>query len=450
LFQKRLLALLVGTTAFIAGCGGTTTPPATSGPSPVPTSDRPNGSGLQAQYVGTLTQNVTNNLIGATPVPMITTSTATVSVTVATTGTTSVFTSTESDAGPLTTLTTTTNATVAYNAEANGTTQLQASKVVATDSNGVTYETDYGPGNGLLDVIPETNGTFANNAQESFKESDPGISSAVAPLGVNCPSAGTPATVSTDREVNTDGSYTECDGELNSTDTFVDDVAFETGPLTSPVGPAFSGTLTLNALLDGRLYTFSAPAAGSIGYTYYNGVSHTTTPSTVPDWIPTTLAQPSVETDTIATGQALDPTCATTFGTVANKITQTITTADAIFGTLETKTTATYDIAGPGTVCTVVSDTLETFYDFSDQQGTAPRLYPSNSATVPAESITIAETLSLKSTTAPTSTTRAAASVGGGLLLPRSIALAHVEHLVRQKAQLQRFAALRSRGGSSK
>jgi hypothetical protein len=451
LFQKRLLGLLVGT-AIIAGCGGggVSAPAPIGQPSPAPSSDRPNESGLQAQYVGTLTENDTNNLIGATPVPMITTSTATMSVTVATSGTTSTFTSTESDAGPTSTVTTTTTATVAYNAEANGTTQLQASKVVATDSNGNTYETDFGPGNGLLDVIPEANGTFANNAQESYKESNPGTSSAAAPLGVNCPSAGSPTTVSTDREVNTDGSYTQCNGALTPVDTWVDNIALETGPLTTPVGPAFGGTLTLNSLAGGRLFTFSPPAAGSIGYTYYNGVSHTTAPSTVPDWIPSTLTQPSVETDTIATGQPLDPTCATTFGTVANKVAQTITIADAILGTLETKTTATYDINGPGTVCTVVSDTLENFYDFSDQEGGVPRLYPSDSATIPAETITISETLSLSSTTPPAGKARATASVGGSLLLPRSIAMAHVAHLVRQKALQLRTAALRSRGGTAK
>jgi hypothetical protein len=451
LFQKRLLGLLVGT-AIIAGCGGggVSAPAPIGQPSPAPSSDRPNESGLQAQYVGTLTENDTNNLIGASPVSMITTSAATMSVTVATSGTSSVFTSTESDAGALSTLTTTTTATIAYNAQANGTTQLQASKVVATDSNGNTYETDYGPGNGLLDVIPEANGTFANTAQESYKESDVGISSAVAAAGVNCPSAGTPVTVSTDREVNVDGSYTQCNGALSSADTWVDDVAIEAGPLSTPVAPAFSGSLVLNALAGGRTFTFSAPAAASIGYTYYNGASHTTTPSTVPDWIPATLTQPSVETDAIATGQALDPSCATTFGTVANKVTQTIKTADAILGTLETKTTATYDIFGPGTVCTVVSDTLETFYDFSDQEGGAPRLYPSDSATVPAETITISETLSLSSTTPPAGKARAAASLGGSLVLPRSIALAHVEHLVRQKALQLRTAALRSRGGISK
>ena len=117
----------------------------------------------------------------------------------------------------------------------------------------------------------------------------------------------------------------------------------------------------------------------------------------MPDWIPASLSAPSVETDTIAPASALDPACkpAARFGTSATKVTQTVTTADAVAGTLETRTTTSYDVLGAGTICATVADTLQTFYDFSEQEGPLPRLVPANSATTPAETITVSETLAL-------------------------------------------------------
>jgi hypothetical protein len=38
-----------------------------------------------------------------------------------------------------------------------------------------------------------------------------------------------------------------------------------------------------------------------------------------------------------------------------------------VYGNLETQATTTYDVAGIVTVCSVFSDTTETFYDYTRQ-----------------------------------------------------------------------------------
>ena len=73
---------------------------------------------------------------------------------------------------------------------------VRALKTVASDSNGVIAEVDYGATNGLLTVLPETAGSFKNDAKATYKEPDPGQNAA----------GGTEA-VTTERDINADGSY---------------------------------------------------------------------------------------------------------------------------------------------------------------------------------------------------------------------------------------------------
>jgi hypothetical protein len=428
---------------LLAGCGngGTYSPPPV--PTPTPGSDRPNVSGAVATLNGTLTDTVTNNLIAspapsntAAPVPVTTTTTYTVADTVTTSasGGNTVFTSNETDTGTLSTMSNTTAATVAYTASGSAT-DVRTLSTVETDSNGVKYQTTYGANNGLVDVIPETAGTYSwNNAQESYLEYDPGVPSIV---------NGAQSNVSIDREVNADGSYTQTNGALLSpNNTVVDDIAVENSD--------FSGTLTLNAVSGGRLYTFSPPSGGTITYTYYNGATKGTSSTTVPDWFPG-ATKPSVETDSITAGQAFDASCSvpSSYGVTGNKVQQQITTVDSILGTLETKTLTSYDIPGAGTVCGVTSDSIAVFYDYSAQEGPAPRLFPSGSATVPVEQITVTESLSLQKLTLPSASAHTTALEKAGFVLPRSLVLSHVQHLAHQEA-VKRLAALHISGGSAK
>lgn len=434
LFHQRSLGLFLGA-ALLSGCGGGSSP--IQGP---PLIARPNAVGTQAQFSGTLSETDVNNLIAASPVS--TTSSASVTETVATgadSAGNSTFTSTETAASALRTVTTTTVATVAYQPQANGSLAVRALKTVATDSNGVTYETDYGSNNGLLTLLPETAGSFSNDAKATYKETDP---------GQNLGTGGT-QNVTTERDVNADGSY------VQTTGTF--DFALQPATNTARLAPDFSGTLELANLPGGRLFTFQKPAGGTITYVYHNGAANngagSDTSATVPNWIPAGQTVPSVETDTIAPGATIDPACkpAAKYGTSATKVTQTVTAADAVLGTLETRVTTAYDVLGAGTICATVADTIQTFYDFSEQEGPAPRLFPSGSATVPAETVTVAETLALQSTTAPgTSAARRApaALAAAGAILPPALIAARAQHLVHQRA-LRRLAGLRHTGGSS-
>ncbi len=443
-------------TTFTAGpTGGTTTigasdtavPTRTASASVTASSSRPGASGFSATYTGTLSENVVNNIIAPTPVPnasnyQVATSVSTVNDSSGNT----VFTANETDNGGQKTVTTTTNSTVAYQS-AGSSTNVRTLKTVATDSNGVTYETDYGSNNGLSTVLPETAGTFSNDAAEEYKESDPGIAS------LN-PDTNALWGVSIDRRVNADGTYLQWNGALTgavSGISVVDDVAIE--------NTDFSGILYLPAVPNGRLFKFDAPTGGSVTYRYFNPCASQTCylghlpalTNTVPNWLP--ASNPSVETDTITAGASLDPSCAPAakYGTTATKVTQSITIADGILGTIETRTTSSYDVSGPGTICTVVSDVIKTFYDYSEQEGPAPRLFPSGSATTPAEQITIAETLSLQSSNAPgtSSTQRSTSSVSAGIIMPKSLMLARVEHLAHQRALLSLTKQLSS-GGSTK
>lgn len=388
--------------------------------------------GTQAQYTGSLTETDVNNLIAATPVT--TTSSFAVTNAVATGADAqgnSTFTSTEADASQLRTLTTTTVATVAYQQQSGGSVAVRAVKTVATDSNGVITEVDYGANNGLLTLLPENAGSFTNDAKATYKETDPGQSV----------TAGT-QNVTTERDVNADGSYTQ------TTATFDAGLAPVTNVATEK--PDFSGTLQLNNIPRTRTFTFSAPAGGSISYVYHNGATGTDTTTTVPDWIPAAVTKPSVETDTITPASAIDPACkpAARYGTSATKVTQTVTTADAVLGTLETRVTTSYDVLGAGTICATVSDALQTFYDFSEQEGPVPRLFPSRSATVPAETVTVTETLALQSIAVPSAVRRApSALASAGLVLPPSLVSARVGRLVHERAL--RLAALRASGGVS-
>lgn len=435
LLHQRSLGVLLGA-ALLSGCGGSGSP-GIQGPPPIA---RPNAVGTQAQFSGTLTETDVNNLIAAGPVS--TTSSAALTEGIATgsdSAGNSTFTASETAASPLRTVTTTTVATVAYQPQASGSVAVRALKTVASDSNGVVVETDYGSSNGLLTNLPETAGSFSNDAKATYKETDPGQN-----LGT-----GGSQNVTTERDVNADGSYAQTTG------TF--DFALAPATNTAQLAPDFSGTLKLNNLPGGRTFTFSAPAGGTITYVYHNGAGNngagSDTTSTVPNWIPAGQTVPSVETDTIAPGAALGAGCqpAAKYGSTATKVTQTITAADAVLGTLETRVSTAYDILGAGTICATVADTIQTFYDFSEQEGPAPRLFPSGSASVPAETVTVAETLSLQSTTAPgaSAVRRApAALAGGGVFVPPALIGARARNLVHQLA-LRRLAGLRQTGGSS-
>jgi hypothetical protein len=417
---------------------------------PTPGSDRPNANGIVASYAGTLTDTVTNYAIATAaptgtpaPTPVVMTSTASVIASGAVStnaGGDSVFSLTQNEQFPLYTDTVTTATTTSYTASGSST-NIRALSTLETDSRtGTMYQTTYGATNGLLDIIPEANGTFTNTAAATYAETDPGT-------GVS--GTGTQM-VTTSKTINADGSYSATVNEPNtSTGVNTADSEVENSNL--------SAVWTIASIDPLFQIQYGAPTGGNITVTLVDPNFGLNQSLTDPSWIPAGTTTPSSETDTIATGATLDPSCAPakTYSPV-NEVSQQIVIADALAGTVETRTTSSYDAAGVGTVCTVVSDTIDVYYDYSEQEGDYLIYIDSTPASGPLIVENVSETLSLQSTNAQSlATKRATAALGGAVLLPRTAVLAQVEHLVHQHAlqrltAYRRAAALKLRGGHAK
>lgn len=431
-------------TAGGTGAGGNVTATDTAvttrtGTKPVSTTSSRPGVGTSASYAatftGTLTVVNTNNIINSTPVTATSTSAVTTNVTTALNGIgNTVFTSAEADVAQLRTTNVTTAATVAYEPVSGGT-DVRTLTSVATDSNGVILETDYGLNNGLVTILPEVNGaTFTNDGALTYKETDPGIS---------------PGSVTTTNLINGDGTYTRT---TNSIDAF-GNPQVDTSTQTATLNGSYYIHELAGPGTAGRAFVMTAPAGGNpptIGY--YNLTATNTLGSARAqiqpgyNWLAGVTALVS-ETDTITANQTLAASCApaTAFNKSSTLVQQVLTSYDVVFGTLETRTISSYDQVGPGTVCTVVSDLVQNFYDYSQQQGNI-RLDPAQTST-PVTSVQISETLSLQSVTMPNSKARSTQSVGGGFVLPASVVASRVEAIVHQKA-MKRLLSLRKAGGN--
>jgi hypothetical protein len=408
-------------------------------------SARPGYAGFAQTFGGTLTEIDTNYAISTTPIA--TTIASTVASSVATTNDTSgnsVFTAKETDTSNTATTTSTTTSTVAYQAGSGGATNVRALSTVASESTGVIYEHDYGATNGLLTVIPETTGTFTNDATEEYKETDPGI-------GIT--TSGTQG-VTTDQVIAPSGAYSSTTVEPNlSTGVPTTDTATE--------NVDFSGVLALNSIDPGNYQiTYGAPAGGNIVVTLLDPNSGLNDPNTIPSWIPAVNTQPSVESDTITAGAALDSNCTVSsslYTGPVNEVLQTKDVVDSVQGTYEHRVTETFDANGAGTICSVVSDTIQTFYDYSGQEGEYIIAFI-GSATQPVLTTTITEALSLQpasGTAGAASSGRTTQAVAARPLLPVTLLTAHVEHIAHLRAATRMAAfvkhqSLKLRGGSVK
>jgi hypothetical protein len=279
----------------------------------------------------------------------------------------------------------------------------------AKDSNGAEYITNYGAGNGLLDVLPEAVGSFGpNNAALTYKELDP-------------------AQFQRTRTVAADGSYVE-----QGTDAFQD-----------------QQTVTVNADLsasyDARQYsglrfTMTAPSGGTnsrIILRIFNAAGTQLQAFSLPTWIPATMTQPSNETD-VDNGSVTYPTACkvpSKYGTSGNQIVQTVSRADTALGNLETQTTTTYVAPRVGPVCIQMTDSVQTFYDYTGQNGFSALI---SGGTLPLILTSLSETLTLQSAstesgTTTSSVTRGTSSLTTGAFAPVAFARARFDHAVREK-----------------
>ena len=246
--------------------------------------------------------------------------------------------------------------------------------------NQIIYKTVYGQGNGLVDVIPEPSNRGQsvpvgpqNNASMQTKETDPDGQV-------------------TSRTINPDGSYTEKatypDGTTGTATVNSDGTAVYSFPLF--------GVTPNSSVVVGR------PSGGLIPVTVnyaagINGPNPTQVNYTIKDWYPKTppvlstesyintgphdLPNPYPTPSPIPTDGACDlgldaitqkPLTHIQEKPFPNKLIQTITKTDPLFGEVETTTTTTYVTQGVGATCWETVDQLEQFYDYSGQSSQTP------------------------------------------------------------------------------
>ncbi len=316
---------------------------------------RPATNGDTANFAGTLTTTYVRPLPNpmATEPPTTLTSTVAIAGTVATSATFNAqanvidFKTVENDVqtSPNVTLTTTTDTFEKFKPGTAPAIDLFMLGSNASDSNGVTYATVLGTGNGLIDVLPETSGaTFTNTAAETYLETEPD-------------------TTTLARTVNADGSYTE-------TDTF----AGPEPPATITVNPDFSGSYTNAPIPGGGIVnlTFGAPqgsgASAIIPITYmFAGQPPQMVSPPVHDWYPSTTLY--ADNYAIALGQAIPSGCNVPagLGTSATTISENLSRIDPVLGTYEQRTAVTYLVPSYGEACVALNDQLADYYDYSGQ-----------------------------------------------------------------------------------
>ena len=240
----------------------------------------------------------------------------------------------------------------------------------ASDSNGNTFTTTYGAGNGLLlDVLPETNGgSFSNDAALVATESDAGGASA-------------------NRTVNPDGSYAETDAFADRTTQSIAVNADLSGTLNNLRGQ------TTTSVAVGAPKPSSTGTGKIVDYTLTIGSPPSPHVLAIFDWYPTTAL--ASDTVTTTTGQNIPSTCAvpTSVGTSATLLAENFTRLDPVLGTYEVRSTATYLSPLVGVVCVTISDTLDDHYDYSGQVGAFVGIDPTGA---PIQTTVTAETIGLK------------------------------------------------------
>lgn len=357
-------------------------------------SARPAQTGDTFAFSGTLSQTLTDNLLPGTTGPVSSTESAQVAQTIVSSGSADgvsyTLTTDESDASALRTYQTHAVSTLAYQSGAGGTVVRLVSQDTQ-DSNGAEYATAYGANNGALTILPEAAATLTNDAAATYVENDPGNPSydpATQTLGPT-----------TERITAADGSYVQTS-------------AVSQTPVTYTQHADGTGVADLSQT-SGVEYDFGVPASGVLPIVVYNVAADGTKTQnggvrSVYPWYGTSAPVLSHDTVTIAPGAPLDASCTVAGVTTATLVTEQLSTVDVVLGQTETRTTKTYDVTGPGTVCVVLNDLIKTYYDYSEQEGPFVQKRPSSST--PYESTAVSESLSLTGATVASSARKTASA----------------------------------------
>jgi hypothetical protein len=237
------------------------------------------------------------------------------------------------------------------------------------DTNGVTTNVEYGTGNGIVDVLPETTGNFGPNTPTiSISQSDTD-------------------NTTVNRSVASDGSYLETDtfgggdsNQLSQSATLNSSFASQASGTQISFGPPQSSGSTATI-------PFSDTYQGQAGS------------GTVGDWYPSSPL--STETDVDGGSKAIPSACnvSSAIASSATLLTQTISSYDIVNGTTDAQQTQRYVVPTYGIVCVQATDAYTEYYDYSGQFGNANN--PGLSST-PLETVVTTETIGEQSGPTPT------------------------------------------------
>jgi hypothetical protein len=253
----------------------------------------------------------------------------------------------ETDTSKLETTTGTTNAYLALVADATRASGIDVTEVgtTSTESSGVTLQTTFGSGNGIVEELPPVpNAHWENTAARTDIEDDPGgetLTSTYAPDGsyaetIVYPQGSPAATVQT---------------QPNGTGLYA----------TPVVGFPVQSSITVNAPADGlipiayEIYGLEFPLVGSFGL-----------PVWYPNVPPVLASDVFLDGGTVATPSSCGAAAAYA-SAPAVELEETKIRLDTVFGELETLRATSYVSAAYGVVCTVLADDLKNYYDFSVQ-----------------------------------------------------------------------------------
>jgi hypothetical protein len=420
-FGCAVAGLVVVGLAACGGGGASVTPQTSSSPAltPTPAPDPfPTASGDTFAYGGTQTQTFTlygtpapspaSGTPGPTATPWVTVLSQSVTQSTKATGGASFngqsgladLATSETDTTAHATTTVASNTYVALTADSSrvdGVDVVEAG-TTATDSSGVTQTVDYGSGNGTIEELPEvTDAQWSNTAARTETEDDPSGESTTATYAA-------------------DGSYTEqvtySEGGTASADMYSDGSGLYQMPVAGTAG-------------DNSMVTINAPSSSSNGeivevtYAIYSTGFPAAGSFQIPVWYPS--VPPVLASDTVIDeGAATVPaSCGVSAayapaGTVQELLENT-SRLDTVFGELETITRTSYVSSLYGVLCSVLSDDLKVYYDYSGQ--TSSIITFNNT---PLEETLVTETLGLTSASLAASTSASKTTRTASVVVPRS------------------------------
>jgi hypothetical protein len=249
----------------------------------------------------------------------------------------------------------------------------------SSDTNGQKITatlTGVGSGNGLVDILPETQEqTWTNTGAQILAESESDGFSA-------------------NRTTNADGTYTETDTYPQSSQ-FTPPPAALTATLVGNADGSGTYTVPLFGATPDVTFSYAAPAGGSIAITATQSGTQQANYS-VPTWYTLPLY---TEHDYQLGALTIPAACGVpaALGTLGNGVEQKYTKIDTVLGTLEHYDEVTYVVGGYA-ACVTLTDVTDVFYDYSGQSNGAPFGISFTGGTTPLEIINLASTVGLRST----------------------------------------------------